>query len=483
MAGIGRRAVLGGGLATLAAGRVRAAAEKPLAALLEASGLAPVTACMIVDLDSGAVLEAHQPDREMPPASVAKVVTALYGLAVLGPEHRFRTRLLADGPLAGGRIAGALVLEGGGDPVLDSDDLAAMLRAARVAGVTAADRLVVADGALPGVALIDAGQPDEAAYNPAISGMNLNFNRVWLGWEPGKAGPVLRFAAPGERVDPEVPGFGARLADQGAPRRQRIEGRDVWTLARGALPGRGSIWLPVADPPGYAGAAARALGAAVGMTLPAAEVTGTAAGAALVIHDSPPLEPVLREMLRYSTNLTAEVVGLAAGQARGLAPVAIGPSAAAMTDWARARYGLSGAVLTSHSGLTGDCRIAPEEMVAILRAEAGGALPGLLRPRPIVDRGGEPAAAKAVRAVAKTGTLDFVSGLAGYLDGQRQLAFAIFSADLDRRAAIRPEERSAPPGAKGWAGRARALERALLQRWAVAYAAGPQMRPRPRVRG
>ncbi|MFD1808302.1 D-alanyl-D-alanine carboxypeptidase [Gemmobacter lanyuensis] len=50
---------------------------------------------------------------------------------------------------------------------------------------------------------------------------------------------------------------------------------------------------------------------------------------------------------------------------------------------------------------------------------------------------------------AKTGTLNFVSALAGYITppGGRQMAFAIFTADPDRRARLTVAEREDPPGA------------------------------------
>ena len=74
-----------------------------------------------------------------------------------------------------------------------------------------------------------------------------------------------------------------------------------------------------------------------------------------------------------------------------------------------------------------------------------------------------------VEVVSKTGTMDFVSALAGYMTGRRRLAFAIFAADPAARARIRPEERANPPGAAAWAARARAQEQALLRRWAAVY--------------
>ena len=109
-------------------------------------------------------------------------------------------------------------------------------------------RFLVATGALPAVAEIDAGQPEDAPYNPTISGMNLNFNRVFLAWEPGKQGPVLSLSAPGERVEVPVSGIRAELVEGGLPR-HRFEGADeVWSLPRPAFRGRGSAWLPVRAP-------------------------------------------------------------------------------------------------------------------------------------------------------------------------------------------------------------------------------------------
>jgi D-alanyl-D-alanine carboxypeptidase/D-alanyl-D-alanine-endopeptidase (penicillin-binding protein 4) len=175
-------------------------------------------------------------------------------------------------------------------------------------------------------------------------------------------------------------------------------------------------------------------------------------------------------MLRYSTNLTAECVGLRATQARGGAPADLAASGAAMTAWARGRYGLAATTLANHSGLSDASRLTARDMLAVLAGAADGPLPALLPERPILDAERKPVDAAGVRVVSKTGTLNFASGLAGYLLGRRRLAFAIFAADPDRRARIPPDERDDPPGAAAWARRARGLEQALLRRWAGLYA-------------
>jgi D-alanyl-D-alanine carboxypeptidase/D-alanyl-D-alanine-endopeptidase (penicillin-binding protein 4) len=68
---------------------------------------------------------------------------------------------------------------------------------------------------------------------------------------------------------------------------------------------------------------------------------------------------------------------------------------------------------------------------------------------------------------AKTGTLNFVAGLGGYVkttDG-RALAFAIFSADSDRRAKIPLAQRENPKGASAWNRRAKILQYKVLNHW------------------
>ena len=70
--------------------------------------------------------------------------------------------------------------------------------------------------------------------------------------------------------------------------------------------------------------------------------------------------------------------------------------------------------------------------------------------------------------VAKSGTLNFVSGLVGYLttaDGAERV-FAIYAADMARHDAVSPDQMENPPGLSGWIRRARRLQLELLQNWA-----------------
>ena len=93
---------------------------------------------LVVRLSDGAVLYAHSADNAMIPASNMKILTAIAALDLFGPTHRFGTGIRAAGPVdANGRV-GDIAVEGGGDPVLNSEDwwrLAADLRRAGLARI------------------------------------------------------------------------------------------------------------------------------------------------------------------------------------------------------------------------------------------------------------------------------------------------------------------------------------------------------------
>lgn len=78
----------------------------------------------VVSLDHGTTLYAHDADQLLQPASTAKLFTAALSLSALGQDYRIPTRLLASGPLRHGRLNGSLLLQGLGDPTLGTDSSA-----------------------------------------------------------------------------------------------------------------------------------------------------------------------------------------------------------------------------------------------------------------------------------------------------------------------------------------------------------------------
>ena len=440
--------------------------------LVEAARLGGVTGFVVADVATGEVLEAFGETVALPPASVSKAVTAVFALERLGPAHRFATQVMAVGTIADGVLDGDLLLVGGGDPTLDTDhlgDLVAALAATGLRQVTG--RFVAVTGALPALDRIAADQPDHVGYNPGVSGLNLNFNRVHFEWRRAAGDWVIAMDARAERFVPRV--TMARMAV--APREVPLftlevrPGVEDWTVASAALGDGGSRWMPVRQPAVYTAEVFRTLCAEQGIVLPQGEVVrALPAGARRIVERvSPPLADVVRDMLRFSTNLTAEAMGLTAtgaGTLRG--------SGAVMTAWAGRRLGID-ARFVDHSGLHGASRVTAGAMLTALIAadRAGMPLRGLLRDVGMRDAKGLVIEGHPVKVRAKTGTLNFVSGLAGFIlpPAGRALTFAIFSADAARRGALAMDDREDPEGGQEWTGRARALQAQLVGRWAAAF--------------
>ena len=492
---ISRRFFLSGLLASTAPAAWAAAPERSLrplerptdfllrtipeaADILRDAGLGGRIGFAVADAATGEMLEVVNPLYPLPPASVAKSVSCAYALDQLGPNYRFRTRLVSDGVLADGRLDGDLWLVGSGDPLFDTDALARMADDLVNMGLReVTGRFMVATGALPEIWQIDPGQLPHVGYNPAISALNLNFNRVHFEWQRVGEDYTISMDARSASLRPAVQVARMRVAERTSPvyTYSDADSHDAWTVARGALGDAGSRWLPVRRPAAYMAEVFQTLMAGHNVRLASPTYALDAPDTALVLaeHVSEPLEEILRGMMRWSTNLTAEVVGLMATQASGAMASSLPESGAAMTRWMEETLGARNATFVDHSGLGVGSRVRPQDMThALVASGPGGLLRDLMKDIPMRDEGGNVIANHPIEVVAKTGTLNFVSTLAGYARTPtgRDLAFTIFSADLDRREAIPEDQRERPVGSRTYNGAAKRMQQALIERWGTVYA-------------
>lgn len=429
--------------------------------LIDAAGLGEV-AYALVDAATGEVLAARDAGRPMAPASTLKAVTALYALDRLGAGTRLATRVLVDGD--------RMILAGGGDPTLSTDDLATLAGVVAASGAVPPARFEIWGGALPAIPEISPGQQPQLPYNPSLSGMMLNFNRVHLGWRQGQGGPALTLEARAGANRPRAYTIAARTKAGGAPLFDYVQapGREEWAIAPAALRGTGSRWLPVRQPELYAGDVFQTLCRAKGLVLPKPEIaTEPPRGTEIARLDSPPLREIMRGMMDYSTNLTAEALGLLASGAGDLAA-----SGSAMQGWARGR-GVSGDFrFLDHSGMSPDSRVTAAMMAGLMAGYGRSrGLRGVMKTIPRRDGDGKRIPDGARGPIeAKTGTLNFVSNLTGYLrpPGRRELCFAIYVADPDRRAGTEGQE--LPAGVIGWTTRAKRLQQQVIDLWVDGYA-------------
>lgn len=462
---------LGAGLAAPALAQTKKinGATPGLAEMVAAAKLTGVTGFCVAEVASGRIVESLNAQALVPPASVAKTITALYALERLGADHSFATQVLATGPVTGGRLTGDLILSGGGDPTLDTDKMGDMVQALARTGLRQiTGRFLVYAGALPAFGRITDEQPVHVGYNPGLSGLSLNFNRVNFEWTKG--GATVQMNARGERYVPVVQGIKVAIADRESPLfTYSGTAGESWTVARDALSKAGSRWLPVRQVAPYVAEVFADLCGAQGIILARPQMIKVLPEGIrpLLTWPSVRLTPILREMLKFSTNITAETMGLASSGAPDLRA-----SAGAMGVWAQDNLGLK-ATFVDHSGLGAASRVTAEGMMrAIMAGEkrvSGAGLRAILKEVGLKGEDGKVVKGGPTKVHAKSGTLNFVSGLAGFITppSGREMAFAIFSADAARREAVPVAEREQPPGERGWVTRARGLQGGLLSRWAA----------------
>jgi len=485
-----RRTVLGGlagmlGLPAAAAGQtlLQSGAQSGvqsvgIAGLLRRLAPSGKHSVVVVDLASGDILEGANSNLALPPASVTKIPTALYGLNTMGSAHRYQTRILATGPVQNGVLRGDLVLVGGGDPTLDTPRMAALADQLAASGIrTVNGAFRVYSGALPYQRVIDRDQPDHVGYNASISGMNLNFNRVFFKWTRTANGYQTRLSAKSKSIDPVVRGITMTPVARDAPlyTYRSVQGRDRWTVAANKLGRGGTRWLPVRAPANYSAEVLRRLAQERGITLPPVRDAKSIPSGRVIARDrSKEMATLIKDMLKFSNNLTAETVGLSASQKRGRART-LKASARRMSDWIGSQYNINDFRFVDHSGLGEESRISARNMAEIVAREGWDSrLRTLLKPVNLRNSDWKPAPIAGASVVAKTGTLNFVSGLAGYIDcpNGRKLAFAIFTADLPARQAIPRNRRDRATGTKQWARASRVMQHQLIRRWIKTYGTG-----------
>ena len=422
---------------------------------------------LVVSLETGETL--FELDSEIPlvPASNVKLLTAAAALHVLGPEYRFRTWVLADGPVVDGVLDGNLIVYGTGDPGISDryygrkdeifhrliDDLEA-------AGIRSVRGDLVADASFFPGPLRDPGwdQRDlNEHFTAGVSALSYNENVVSF---------RIQSAAPGEPPLVEtVPAHSAldvvntaeMTTGRARPRLAilrddplepvRIEGRmvagsrDVWRQMTVAVPADfvGASFRAALEERGIeVSGASRSVSDDVGSSMAPlnAPALGRPAPRIVATHRSRPLVEYLEVVNKESNNLFAEVVFRAIGRVvfGDASPEA--SARAVRSTLVELGVDTTGLVQIDGSGLSGENRVTAQTFVDVMQAMSDGplwnefwaTLPQAGTRREL-GRMYRTAAAGNLRA--KTGTIDGVSTLSGMVrsaDGER-LAFSLMVND------------------------------------------------------
>jgi len=359
------------------------AAERRLRAGIDAFlATQPADSCLSVR--AGDLVIDHRADDPQVPASTQKVLTGAAALLELGPDFRHVTRVTAAVAPVGGVVAGDLHLVGAGDPLLALGEYAARYRRPqpfsdlrRLADAVVAAGITRIDGAVVG----DDTRYDAVRYHPAWPARFVTQDQT---------GPLSALSV--------------------------NDGFVAW-------PPQGDQPVdPAPDPAALGADVLRALLAERGVAVAAPSRSGPAPAGATVVaeHAGLPLAEVVGQMLRESDNATAELLLKELGlQVEGAGTFDAGARAVGRV-LAEAGFDLAGVAVVDGSGLAGadalDCRL----LVELLQHEPTrdalrAGMPVAGETGTLAHRFGSSPARGRLRA--KTGTLNQVTGLAGYVDG------------------------------------------------------------------
>ncbi len=340
---------------------------------------------LVYDLGSHAVLFAVRPKVGRPPASVEKLYTTVALMRILGPDARLHTEVLGTGRLRHGVWHGNLYLRGGGDPTFGE---ASFIRAYEDGHGPTASQLVA-----------QLVRKKIKRVSGWVYGDESMFDRR-------RGGLITHYA-------PDTPDFEGQLSaltyDHGSALAHlgpaQFAAREfVYTM-------RGS-----------------------GITARASKHTGKAPARAhlLGIVNSPPMSVMTRLMDVPSDDLFAEMFTKQLGALFGKGGT-ISAGAQVILSTIASAYGIHPKLLDG-SGLSRDDRSSPIEIVDMLRElwhttvgrELSASLPVVGKQGTVQTIGLKTAAVG--RCIAKTGTLDNVTNLAGYCRsrGYHPIAFALF---------------------------------------------------------
>ncbi len=164
---------------------------------------------VFVQSENGAVLAALNATRPYHPASVTKVATTLAFLSRLRPDRRFRTKILAAGPVTDGTLQGDLVVQAEGDPYFLIENAFLVLSRLRAKGVRRVNGLIRVEG------------PFFLDWTPDLEGRRLK--RAWTGRLGAQRWPVVTGALfPGKHAPLEDFKLRFGRGDAREPRPRRV---------------------------------------------------------------------------------------------------------------------------------------------------------------------------------------------------------------------------------------------------------------------
>ena len=407
----------------------------PVAEVIAAQRLpAGAVSFAIVDPDSGRLVLSENPDTPRSPASTIKVVTTFAALDVLGPAYTWHTRASIRGVIVQGVLDGDLILQGGGDPYMTLERWWSFAHALRARGLKTIHGDIVVDNTAFSLPPLDPGEFDgrpNRPYNVVPDALMVNFQSIEFRVLPDAGARRVDVLASPAPVNLAIENHVRLAAGRCGGRAGRVDfkvasapwDRVVFSGALSPHCAERSITRVVLQPATYAFGTFVELWRELG-----GEVTGKlrveaapADAQPMLTFDSLSLGEIVRLTNKFSSNLMARHLLLTMGQERSGSPATLEKGAAAMAEWGRARgLDLQDIDIDNGSGLSRSTHISALQMAQTLSAAYHSPVaPEFLASLPLAGVDGTLRSRMKLSPVGavrlKTGHLDGVSGVAGYV--------------------------------------------------------------------
>jgi D-alanyl-D-alanine carboxypeptidase/D-alanyl-D-alanine-endopeptidase (penicillin-binding protein 4) len=422
-------------------------AELPLGvrSVLKLRQLPPDTLSIFVaDVDTGETVLAWHSKVSRNPASTMKILTTLVALDQLGPTYRWQTDVFANGEVKNGILEGDLILKGYGDPFMVSERLWQFMKDIRRAGVREISGDLLLDDSWFDVSDVDPGAFDGQplrAYNVAPNALLMNFKVVRYRFVPNKDANSVTVT-----LDPMLGSLQIdnrlRLADSGCKGFQRgiaISSNapmDTVTFA-GRFPrgcARYAMDRTALSHNAYVHDLFTSLWRETGGLFDGGwrNVIVEDPGEPLLSFRSLPLREVITRVNKHSNNVMARQLLFTMGAENGGAPGTQAKGVAAMRKWLFDHHvSASDIVIENGAGLSRNSRISTADMGTVLAfAWKQPYMPEFLASLPLSGLDGTlrrrfKNTNLVGQAHLKTGSLDHVTAIAGYLQARSGRRFAL----------------------------------------------------------
>ncbi len=339
-------------------------------------------ASLLLDSKDPETKISYQPDTQRIPGSTLKILTTWLAIKHWGLDHRFHTDFFLDKERK-------LWIKGYGDPMLVSEEIEAIAKALATSGVEHITDIYTDENYFQPLIPVDGQSTSDNPYDAPLAPLAANFNTIYL--------QINRQGV--QSAEPQTPltDTARQLAARMKPGKHRIN------IGNGRLSGRYFAELLRAK--------LRKQGIQVDGVIRSATVP---TGLPLYYRhqNSHTLETVLKSMLRYSTNFTANQLFLMLGAEKYGPPASMEKSRRAAMEKIASTFNWPGFEIHEGAGLSRNNRISARQMIELLRE---------FQPwRELLYSD--------IHGIhAKTGTLNGISSYTGYLDKEGDIApFTLF---------------------------------------------------------